>query len=141
MDTVSDYLQYFLKFLASEISPRKALGIFAVVVCFLLLRWMWRQSVREFKKGLHSHDEPQREVNSSHRQQTAPVKSNWGAQFVRVCRASGLAMGEMTRQWKAGKRPSAPSSRRFCPKCGRTYESAGSNFCETDGTKLMNSDK
>ncbi len=140
MGSVYDYLQYLLKFIASEVPLHRVLGILAVIICLFLLRWLWRQSVKEFKKGLHSRDESESESNSSRPQEPAAAESRWATQFIRVCRASGLAVGEVARELKAGKRPAASPSRRICPKCGRTYEGAGSNFCVADGTELMNSD-
>ena len=140
MGSVSDYLQYLLNFIPSAAFLRAALGIVALIICFILLRWMWRQGVREFKKGMLSHDEPQPKSGPSHPQKQAAVKRDWEAQFVRICRASGSAIRETAKELRAGKRPPEHSSRQVCPKCGRTYEGTGAKFCPADGTKLVNSD-
>ena len=140
MGSASDYLQYLLNFLSSAVSLRKALGIVALIICFFLLRWIWRQSVKEFKSGMLSHDEPQPRSGPSHSQKEAAMKRDWEAQFVRFCRASGLAIGRTVKELRAGKRPPENSNRQICPKCGRTYQDAATKFCPADGTKLVNSD-
>ena len=68
------------------------------------------------------------------------MKRDWEAQFVRFCRASGLAIGRTVKELRAGKRPPENSNRQICPKCGRTYQDAATKFCPADGTKLVNSD-
>jgi hypothetical protein len=140
MDSASDYLQYLLNFFSSAVSLRKALGIVVLIICFILLRWIWRQSVKEFKKGMLSHDEPQPMSGPSHSHKQAAVKTDWEAQFVRVCRASGLAIRRTVKELKAAKPPPEHSNKQICPKCGRTYQDAATKFCPADGTKLENPD-
>jgi hypothetical protein len=140
MDSASDYLQYLLNFFSSAISLRKALGIVVLIICLILLRWIWRQSVKEFKNGMLSHDEPQPMSGPSHSQKQTAVKRNWETQFVRFCRASGLAIRRTAKELKAGKGPTEHSNRQICPKCGRTYQDATTRFCPADGTKLVNPD-
>jgi hypothetical protein len=140
MGSASDYLQYLLNFFSSSVSLRSALGIVAVIIGFILLRWIWRQSVKEFKSGMLSHDEPQPRSEPSHSEKQAPAKKDWEAQFVRFCRASGLAIRRTAKELKAVKRPPEDSNRQICPKCGRTYQGAMTKFCPADGTKLVKPD-
>ena len=140
MGSASDYLQYLLDFLSSAVSLRRALGIVVVIICFMLLRWIWRQSVKEFKSGMLSHDEPQSRSGPSHSEKQTAVKRDWETQFVRFCRASGLAIRRTAKELKAGKPPSEHSNRQLCPNCGRKYQDATTKFCPVDGTKLVNSD-
>jgi hypothetical protein len=140
MGPVSDYLQYLMNLIPSAAFLRAALGIVALIICLILLRWMWRQGVREFKKGMLSHDEPQAKIGPPQSQKQAAVKGDWEAQFVRFCRASGLAVSRTAKELRAGNRPTEHSSRQICPKCGRTYQDPGAKFCPADGTKLVNSD-
>ncbi len=140
MGSVSDYIQYLLNFIPSAAFLRAALGIVALIICFILLRWMWRQSVGEFKKGMLSHDEAEPSTGPSHPRKQAAVKGDWEAQFVRFCRASGLAIRRTTKELRAGSRPPEDSSRQICPKCGHTYQDPEAKFCPADGTKLVDSD-
>ena len=102
-----------------------------------LLRSMWRRGVSEFKSGVLSHDESQKRRGLSHFQKQGTVKKGWEAQFVRFCRASGLAIRQTAKELRAGKRFSERSTTYICPKCGRTYEGGWAKFCVEDGTKLV----
>jgi hypothetical protein len=139
MGAVSDYLHYLLNFIQSAAFLRMALGIVVLIICIILLRWMWRQGVREFKKGMLSHEEPQAKSGQPPSKKEAAVKKDWEAQFVRFCRASGLAIRQTAKELRAGKLPPEHSSGQICPKCGRTYQDPGTKFCPVDGTKLVNS--
>ena len=103
MGSASDYLQYLLNFFSSSVSLRAVLAIVILIIGFILLRWIWRQSVKEFKSGMLSHDEPQPRSEPSHSQKPAPAKKDWEAQFVRFCRASGLAIRRTAKELKAVK--------------------------------------
>ncbi|HTY22200.1 MAG TPA: hypothetical protein VMC85_03665 [Desulfomonilaceae bacterium] len=105
MESVSDYLQYLLKFIASEVSPRKALGILVLIICFFLLRWTWRRGVKEFKRGMLSSEETRPKNIPSHAKEPTAVKTKWETQFVRFCRASGLAIRRTAKEWKTSKHP------------------------------------
>jgi len=137
MGSVYDYLQYLMNLVSSEVSLRKVLGIVALISCLILFRSMWRQGVKEFKKGMLSHDEPQRRSDERHFLKQPAVKTEWEPQFVRFCRASGLAIRRTAKELRAGKRSHEHSTTHICPKCGRTYEGGWAKFCAEDGTKLV----
>ena len=105
-----------------------------------LLRSMWSRGVEEFKKGMLSHDDSQQKSEVGHSQKQPAVKKDWEAQFVRFCRASGLATRRTKQELRASKGSTEDSSSRTCPKCGRTYQGSGAKFCPEDGTKLVNGD-
>ena len=102
-----------------------------------LLRSMWSRGVSEFKSGVLWYDESQKSSGPSHFQKQGTVKKGWEAQFVRFCRASGLAIRQTAKELRAGKRFSERSTTYICPKCGRTYEGGWAKFCVEDGTKLV----
>lgn len=140
METILDYIG------AHPLLRSVLVQVAAALICLIIvsmiyygLRWMWRRSVREFKKGMLSDDEPQLRSVPSPPQEAAMVKKNQEALFVRFCRALGLAIGQTARDWKMSAGSNVSPSGGICPKCGRQYQNTAAKFCTADGTQLVNS--